>query len=79
MKALKKNELINQDQIESTLLEKQILMDFQHPFLCSLNFCFQTFERVYFVMPFFRGGELFQQLKINRIFNEEKYNYLIVE
>lgn len=72
MKALKKDMLIDQDQVENTLLEKKILTDFEHPFLCSMIFCFQTFERVYFVMPFLRGGELFQQLRKQRIFDEEK-------
>lgn len=74
MKGLKKDMLIDQDQIESTLLEKKILTDFEHTFLCNLIFCFQSVERVYFVMPFLRGGELFQQLKKQRIFAEEKYH-----
>lgn len=73
MKALKKDLLIDQDQIENVLLEKKILTDFEHPFLCSLIFCFQSLERVYFVMPFLRGGELFQLLRKQRIFDEEKY------
>lgn len=73
MKALKKDMLIDQDQIENTLLEKKILTNFEHTFLCNLIFCFQSVERVYFVMPFLRGGELFQHLKKQRIFDEEKF------
>jgi serum/glucocorticoid-regulated kinase 2 len=72
MKTLKKDVLIDQDQIDNTLLEKKILESLDHPFLVGLTFCFQTEERLYFVMPFLRGGELFQHLRKFRIFDEEK-------
>jgi serum/glucocorticoid-regulated kinase 2 len=72
MKSLKKDILIDQDQIENTLLEKKILMSLEHPFLVGMIFCFQTEDRIYFVMPFLRGGELFQHLKAMKFFTEEK-------
>ncbi len=75
MKSLKKDILIDQDQIESTLLEKKILESIDHPLLVGLIFCFQTEDRLYFVMPFLRGGELFQHLKKFRIFDEEKVRF----
>jgi serine/threonine protein kinase len=73
MKSLKKDVLIDQDQIENTLLEKNILQSIDHKFLVGLVFCFQTVERIYFIMPFLRGGELFQHLRKLRIFDEDKY------
>jgi len=73
MKSLKKDVLIDQDQIENTLLEKRILQSLDHPFLVGLIFCFQTDDRIYFVMHFLRGGELFQHLKKMKFFTEEKY------
>jgi len=73
MKSLKKDVLIDQDQIENTLLEKRILQSLEHPFLVGLVFCFQTDDRIYFIMPFLRGGELFQHLKKMKFFTEEKY------
>jgi serum/glucocorticoid-regulated kinase 2 len=72
MKSLKKDVLLDQDQVENTLLEKKILESLEHPFLVGLVFCFQTEERLYFIMPFLRGGELFQHLRKFRIFDEEK-------
>ena len=72
MKSLKKDVLLDQDQIENTLLEKNILQSLDHKFLVGLVFCFQTVERIYFVMPFLRGGELFQHLRKLRIFDEDK-------
>ncbi len=75
MKSLKKDVLIDQDQIENTLLEKKILQSLEHPFLVGLVFCFQTEERIYFIMPFLRGGELFQHLRKMKIFDEEKVRF----
>jgi hypothetical protein len=73
MKSLKKDVLLDQDQIENTLLEKKILESLDHPFLCTLEFCFQTEDKILFVMPFLNGGELFQHLKKMKYLTEEKY------
>jgi len=75
MKSLKKDVLLDQDQVESTILEKKILQSLDHPFLVGMVFCFQTEERIYFVMPFIRGGELFQHLRTTKFFPEEKVQF----
>lgn len=72
MKCIKKDLLIDQNQIEYTLLEKKILESLDHPFLVGSIFSFQTEERIYFVMPFLKGGDMFNQLKIFKFFEEEK-------
>ena len=75
MKSLKKDILIEQEQIENTLLEKNILQTINYPLLCNLIFCFQTEERIYFIMPFLSGGELFQHLRKFRTFDEYKVKF----
>ena len=75
MKSLKKDVLLDQDQVESTILEKKILQSLDHPFLVGMIFFFQTEERIYFVMPFIRGGELFQHLRASKFFTEEKVKF----
>lgn len=72
MKSLKKDKIIEEDQINNTVLEKKILEELEHPFLVELVFCFQTMERIYFILPYMSGGELFQHLKKFRVFGEEK-------
>lgn len=72
MKSLKKDTLIEEDQIQNTLLEKKILQELEHPFLVNLQFCFQTNNRVFFVLPYMAGGELFQHLRNVKRFDEEK-------
>ena len=75
MKSLKKDVLLDQDQVESTILEKKILQSLDHPFLVGMVFCFQTEERIYFIMPFVRGGELFQHLRTEKFFKEDKVRF----
>lgn len=75
LKSMKKDVLIDQDQVSNTLMEKKILETLEHPFLVDLVFCFQTNDRLYFAMPFMHGGELFQHLKNFRIFEEEKAKF----
>lgn len=75
MKSLKKDVLLDEDQVESTLLEKKILQSLDFPFLVGMVFCFQTEERIYFVMPFVQGGELFQHLRNSKYFPEDKVKF----
>ena len=62
MKMISKASLIENDQVESTKLEKQILSAGDHPFLVRMSYVFQTEAKLYFVMHFIRGGELYQRL-----------------
>jgi len=42
MKSLRKDVILDYDQIESTLLEKDILQKADHPFLVGMEYVFQT-------------------------------------
>lgn len=44
--------------MESTALEKDILFEADHPFLCGMEYLFQSDTRLYFVLPFVGGGVL---------------------
>lgn len=71
MKILKKRAIIARNQVEHTKAERKILQSLQHPFLMTLRFAFQSKEKLYFVLDYFSGGELFFHLKNNRRFSEE--------
>lgn len=60
IKAIRKDVLIEYDQIQSTALEKDILFEADHQFLCGMEYMFQSDARLYFVMPFINGGELYK-------------------
>lgn len=63
MKTLRKEDILNQEKLNSTLLEKDILLKVNHPFLVNMSYAFQTSQKLYFVMHFARGGDLYTQLK----------------
>ena len=75
MKIMKKDVLLEHNQVKSALLEKKILQNLNYPFLVGMVFCFQTQERIYFVMNFIRGGELFKHLYESKYFSEEKTKF----
>ena len=54
----------------ATALEKDILFEADHPFLCGMEYLFQSDARLYFVLPFVGGGELYKIVKQRRILEE---------
>jgi len=52
IKSIRKDILIQMDQVDSTILEKEIMFECDHPFLVGMDFVFQNDMRLYFVMPF---------------------------
>ena len=60
VKSIRKDILIQQDQVDSTILEKNIMLECNHPFLVGMDYLFQNDLRLYFVMPFVRGAELYK-------------------
>ena len=79
IKAIRKDKLINDNSIQSALLEQRILYEADHPFLCGLNYFFQTDLRLYYVMPFIRGGEIFKVLEIHKRFVERDIKFYIAQ
>jgi len=61
IKVLKKEFIIENDEVESTKSERDVFIianKARHPFLTNLHACFQTETRVYFVMEYISGGDL---------------------
>jgi len=54
------------------MLEKEILLKADHPFLVGMEYVFQTDSKIFFVMKFVRGGELFMHLRRQKQFPEEQ-------
>jgi len=50
MKSLRKDALIEKQQLEHTQTEKTILSMANHPYLVGLQWCFQTEDKIFFIM-----------------------------
>ncbi|CDW73224.1 protein kinase 2 [Stylonychia lemnae] len=79
MKVLKKHDVLKRNQIEHTKAERQILQHVTSPFLVNMHYAFQTEEKLYMVMDFMNGGELFYHLNKERTFNEDRIRYHVAE
>lgn len=62
MKTLRKDVIMDYNKVQSTWLEKEVLKNVNHPFLVGLEYIFQNELRIFFVLNFVRGGELFTHL-----------------
>jgi serum/glucocorticoid-regulated kinase 2 len=63
MKVLDKAEIIRRKQVEHTLTEQAVLATLRHPFIVRLHYSFQTNRKLYLVLDYASGGELFFHLR----------------
>lgn len=51
-----------------TKMERNILADVRHPFVVKLHYAFQTEGKLYLILNFLRGGDLFHRLSKEVLF-----------
>ncbi|XP_014489551.1 PREDICTED: ribosomal protein S6 kinase 2 beta [Dinoponera quadriceps] len=78
MKVLKKATLKIRDR-ERTQMERNILVDVEHPFIVRLHYAFQTEGKLYLILDFLRGGDLFSRLSKEVMFTEEDVKFYLAE
>ena len=80
MKVLKKSKLRRVKQVERTKTERRVLERCkQHPFIMSMSYAFQTQEKLYIVLEYCSGGELFFHLSRFRKFPEHVARFYAAE
>jgi len=76
LKILKKSEVLRLKQVEHVKSETKILAMIEHPFIVNLLTTFQDEKRLFLVLEFVNGGELFSHLrKEGRLPNDDARFY----
>jgi len=79
MKVLSKKHIVANNEVEHTRSERNILQRLQHPFLVNLLYSFQTEDKLYFILEFVNGGELFHHLQKDKRFSPERVQLYAAE
>ncbi|KAA0152224.1 hypothetical protein FNF29_04088 [Cafeteria roenbergensis] len=75
MKVLHKRTVAARKQVEHTVTERAVMGKISHPFIVGLKYAFQTADKLYFVMDYCPGGELFFHLGKEGRFHEGRAKF----
>ncbi|XP_059205414.1 STKc_SGK domain-containing protein isoform X1 [Centropristis striata] len=80
VKVLQKKIIMKKKEQKHIMAERSVLMkNIKHPFLVGLHYSFQTTDKLYFVLDYVNGGELFYHLQRERIFLEPRARFYAAE
>jgi serine/threonine protein kinase len=71
MKILEKEKVLKQNLVRYAMTERNVLCLAAHPFIVSLNFAFQTSQRLYLILDYCPGGDMGMALSKQKRFTEE--------
>jgi len=75
MKVLTKRTVAERKQVDHTVTERAVMGRISHPFIVGLKYAFQTSDKLYFVMDYCPGGELFFHLGKEGRFHEGRAKF----
>ncbi|EGR30696.1 protein kinase domain protein [Ichthyophthirius multifiliis] len=79
MKIIKKSKIMEQSLNRKMLIEKNVLLENKHPFLVRLKYSFQTEKKLYLVMEYCTGGELYSYVVRYKKFTLEISKFITAE
>ncbi|THH20108.1 hypothetical protein EW146_g1193 [Bondarzewia mesenterica] len=79
LKTIRKALIVDRNEITHTLAERLVLARVNNPFIVPLKFSFQSEQKLYLVLAFVNGGELFHHLQREHRFNEERSRFYSAE
>ena len=79
LKTIRKAHIISRSEVAHTLAERSVLAQINNPFITPLKFCFQSPDKLYFVLAFVNGGELFHHLQKEQRFDINRARFYTAE
>ncbi|CAH0555907.1 unnamed protein product [Brassicogethes aeneus] len=80
MKVLRKASIVrNSKDTAHTKAERNILEEVKHPFIVDLIYAFQTGGKLYLILEYLSGGELFMHLEREGVFLEDSACFYLAE
>lgn len=79
LKTIRKAHIISRSEVAHTLAERSVLAQINNPFIVPLKFSFQSPEKLYFVLAFVNGGELFYHLQKDGRFDVNRARFYTAE
>ncbi|XP_049834560.1 serine/threonine-protein kinase Sgk3-like isoform X2 [Schistocerca gregaria] len=80
VKVLSKRLVVKRNEVRHIMSERSVLLKtLNHPFLVGLHYCFQTPDKLFFVLDYVNGGELFFHLQRERVFTEPRARFYSAE
>ena len=79
LKTIRKAHIVSRSEVTHTLAERTVLAQVNNPFIVPLKFSFQSKEKLYLVLAFVNGGELFHHLQREGKFNELRSRFYAAE
>ncbi|KAI0322348.1 AGC/Akt protein kinase [Amylostereum chailletii] len=79
LKTIRKAHIVDRNEITHTLAERLVLARINNPFIVPLKFSFQSEQKLYLVLAFVNGGELFHHLQREHRFDEERSRFYSAE
>ncbi|BGP18340.1 Serine/threonine-protein kinase [Rhodosporidiobolus nylandii] len=79
LKTIRKAHIVSRSEVTHTLAERTVLAQVNNPFIVPLKFSFQNAEKLYLVLSYINGGELFHHLQREGRFSEERSRFYAAE
>lgn len=80
VKVLNKKLIVRRNETAHVLSERSVLIKMlNHPYLVQLHFAFTTAHKIFFVLDYVNGGELFFHLQRDRVFKEPRAMFYAAE
>ncbi|KAK9471715.1 kinase-like domain-containing protein [Dipodascopsis tothii] len=79
LKTIRKAHIVWRSEVNHTLAERTVLAQIDNPFIVPLKFSFQSPEKLYLVLAFVNGGELFHHLQREGKFDLNRSRFYTAE